>query len=157
MKYSPPQLLTAEHNTQLFQCGELDLDTWLKKTAFKNQLSKASRTFVICDENNHVVAYYAIASGSISHQVTTGNIRRNMPDPIPAIVLGRLAVDSTLQGRGFGAALLQDVILRVLRVSEQVGVRALLVHALNEKAKRFYLEQGFRASPLDGMILMLKL
>ncbi|TNH04237.1 GNAT family N-acetyltransferase [Testudinibacter sp. TR-2022] len=157
MKYCAPEPLTSKHRVQDFVCGEPILDHWLQKNALKNQLSRASRTFVVCDESHTVVAYYAIASGSITHQAATGKIRRNMPNPIPVIVLGRLAVDQRLHGQHLGASLLKDVILRVHRISEQVGVRALLVHALNENAKQFYLAHGFSLSPLDDMILMLKL
>lgn len=157
MAYSPPTLLNDKHRLDEFQCGEAILDNWLKKTALKNQFSRASRTFVVCDEENRVVAYYAMASGSVSHSVAGGNIRRNMPDPIPVIVLGRLAVDRTVQGKGFGVAMLKDAVLRAKAVSEQIGVRALLVHALNDKARQFYLKYGFSISPMDEWLLMLKL
>ncbi len=157
MIYSPPTLLNDKHRLNEFYCGEDELDNWLKKMALKNQSSRASRTFVVCDEENRVVAYYAMASGSVSHSLASGNIRRNMPDPIPVIVLGRLAVDKSVQGKHFGVAMLKDAVLRAKAVSEQIGVRALLVHALNEKAKQFYLKYGFTLSPIDELILMLKL
>ncbi|MGX2969519.1 GNAT family N-acetyltransferase [Ursidibacter sp. B-7004-1] len=154
--YSAPELLAAHHNVDLFDCGEDILNTWLKRNALKNQQNQASRTFVICQENQ-VVGFYALAAGSVSHQFTSGALRRNMPDPIPVIVLGRLAIDKQHQGKKLGAALLKDVVLRAKAVSDQVGVRALLVHALNEKAKQFYLNYGFQPSPIDDMLLMLKL
>ncbi|MDH2997675.1 GCN5 family acetyltransferase [Pasteurellaceae bacterium LFhippo2] len=157
MKYFQPTLLNDKHRFSEFECGEAVLDNWLKKNALKNQYSNASRTFVVADEQNNVVAYYAMASGSVTHQFATGNIRRNMPDPIPVIVLGRLAVDRTVQGKQFGAAMLKDAVLRAKAVSEQIGVRALLVHALNDKAKQFYLNYGFSVSPIDDLVLMLKL
>lgn len=157
MKYSPPELLTASHQTEQFDCGEEVLNQWLKRTALKNQQNNASRTFVVCDENQQVVAFYALSSGAVSHLEATGNIRRNMPDPIPVVVLGRLAVDKSVQGKNFGAGLLKDAVLRAKAVSEQIGVRALLVHALNEQAKRFYLKYGFSESPIDERILMLRL
>lgn len=157
MIYSAPTLLTAEHHLSNFCCGEHCLDNWLKKNALKNQQSRASRTFVVCDQQKNVVGYYAMASGSVTHQFASGAIRRNMPDPIPVIVLGRLAVDQSVQGKHFGVAMLKDAVLRAKAVSEQIGVRALLVHALNEKAKAFYLKYGFSPSPLDENVLMLKL
>lgn len=157
MRYSAPQVLGSQHNVALFDCGESVLNQWLKRNALSNQLSQASRTFVVCDEQQNVVAYYAMSSGAITHTQATGNIRRNMPDPIPVIVLGRLAVDKSLQGQSFGAALLKDAVLRAKQVSEQIGVRALLVHALNPQAKQFYLNYGFQISPIDELTLMLKL
>lgn len=157
MCYSAPESLTNEHHLTQFDCGEEVLNQWLKRNALKNQISQGSRTFVVCDSQKNVVAYYAMASGAITHCQATGNIRRNMPEPIPVIVLGRLAVDKRLQGQHFGAALLKDALLRAKSVSAQIGVRALLVHALNQQAKDFYLNYGFQASPIDDLTLMLKL
>ncbi len=157
MRYSAPILLNAIHHTENFDCGETSLNLWLKRNALKNQKNKASRTFVVCDEHNNVVAYYAMASGAITHQQASGNIRRNMPEPIPVVVLGRLALDNAVKGQHFGAALLKDAVLRAKNVSEQIGVKALIVHALNEQAKQFYLKYGFSPSPIDELTLMLKL
>lgn len=154
--YSAPELLMAHHNLNEFDCGEEALNTWLKRNALKNQQNKASRTFVICTENI-VVGFYALAAGSVTHRLVSGTLRRNMPEPIPVVVLGRLAIDVNHQGKKLGAALLKDVVLRAKAVSEQVGVKALLVHALNNKAKQFYLNYGFHPSPIDDMLLMLKL
>ncbi|PJG84349.1 GNAT family N-acetyltransferase [Conservatibacter flavescens] len=153
---SAPTLLTANHLTKHFQCGEPVLDLWLKNTALKNQQNQASRTFVVCDELK-VVGFYALSAGSVTHTYSSGTFRRNMPDPIPVIVLGRLAVDRSMQGQKLGAALLKDAILRAKAVSAQIGVKALLVHALNDSAKRFYLQYGFCVSPIDEHLLMLKL
>lgn len=154
--YSAPELLNATHHLDDFDCGEEALNSWLKRNALKNQQNQASRTFVIC-QNNNVVGFYALAAGSVSHQFVSGGLRRNMPDPIPVIVLGRLAIDLTHQGQKLGAALLKDAVLRASAVSQQVGVKALLVHALNDKAKAFYLNYGFQVSPIDDLILLLKL
>lgn len=154
--YSAPELLDERHHVNQFDCGEESLNIWLKRNAPKNQQNQASRTFVIC-QNNCVVGFCALSAGSVSHQFVSGAIRRNMPEPIPVIVLGRLAIDIPHQGKKLGAALLKDAVLRAKAVSEQVGVRALLVHALNEKAKQFYLNYGFQLSPIDEMLLMLKL
>lgn len=154
--YSAPELLNATHHLDDFDCGEEALNSWLKRNALKNQQNQASRTFVIC-QNNNVVGFYALAAGSVSHQFVSGGLRRNMPDPIPVVVLGRLAIDLTHQGQKLGAALLKDAVLRASAVSQKVGVKALLVHALNDKAKAFYLNYGFQVSPIDDLILLLKL
>ena len=154
--YSAPELLNATHHLDDFDCGEEALNSWLKRNALKNQQNQANRTFVIC-QNNNVVGFYALAAGSVSHQFVSGGLRRNMPDPIPVVVLGRLAIDLAHQGQKLGAALLKDAVLRASAVSRQVGVKALLVHALNDKAKAFYLNYGFQVSPIDDLILLLKL
>ena len=154
---SAPEPLCADHDLSAFACGEASLDDWLKRRALANQLSGASRTFVVLDENRFVVGYYALAAGAVAHERATGSIRRNMPDPIPVLVLGRLAVAQRAQGVKLGAALLQDAVLRAMAVSENAGVRALLVHALNESARAFYAHYGFQESPLDPLTLMLRL
>ena len=132
------------------------LDEWLKRRALKNEVSGASRTFVIC-QDKQVVGYYTLATGSIEHRNTPGKIRRNMPNPIPVMVLGRLAVDQRWQKAGLGRGLLKDALLRTLSVSKQAGIRALLVHTLSEETKHFYIHNGFIESPLDPMTLMITL
>lgn len=154
---SAPQALLQEHRFDLFQCGEAVLDEWLKRRAQANQLTGASRTFVVVDPNQEIFGYYAMAVGAVSHPVATGSIRRNMPDPIPVMVLARLAVDLRAQGLKLGASLLQDAVSRAVAVSLNAGVRALLVHAINAGAKQFYEHYGFQASPVHPMTLMLKL
>ena len=133
------------------------LNDWLKRRALANQSSGASRTFVITDEGDRVCGYYAMAACAVSHQFATSGVRRNMPDPVPVMILARLAVDRRAQGLHLGAALLQDAVKRAVAVSQNAGVRALLVHALHEKAKRFYEHYGFRPSPTHPMTLMLRL
>ena len=157
LQLSAPQPLAAAHLLDTFECGEAVLDEWLERRAMANQWSGASRTFVVADQDNLVYGYYAIAAGAISHQMATSSVRRNMPDPIPVIVLARLAVDQRAQGIKLGAALLQDAVSRAVVVSQNAGVRALLVHALHEHAKHFYQHYGFQASPLHPMTLMLRL
>ncbi|MBK1699953.1 GNAT family N-acetyltransferase [Thiococcus pfennigii] len=152
-----PQPLAATHLLDEFACGEASLDEWLKRRALTNQLSGASRTFVVSDPDGRVQGYYAMAAGAVSHQVATSAVRRNMPDPVPVMVLARLAVDHRAQGIQLGGALLQDAVHRALAVSQQAGVRALLVHALHDRAKAFYEHYGFQASPLHPMTLMLRL
>lgn len=157
MKLTPPQPLAAEHTTAGFASGEAELDGWLQRRALANLMSGASRTFVVLDGLGQVRGYYALAAGAVSHRLATGAVRRNMPEPVPALVLGRLAVDAQAQGQGLGAALLQDALHRALAVAQHAGVRALLVHALHERARNFYLRYGFAPSPIDPMTLMLRL
>lgn len=149
-----PTLLSAGHDTAQFNCGSSSMDEWLNKRALRNQDTGASRTFVIC-EGTRVIGYYALATGSVERLVAPGSIARNMPEPIPVIVLGRLAVDTQYQGRRLGAALLKDAMLRTLSIAQNVGVRGLLVHAISEEAKQFYLSYGFQGSPIEPMTLLL--
>ncbi len=153
---SAPEPITAAQSLESFDCGIATLNDWLKRRALKNEASGASRTFVIC-RNADVVGYYALATGSVEHRDAPRKLRRNMPDPIPVMVLGRLAVDASCQHLGLGRGLLRDAVLRCLVVSKQVGVKALLVHALTEDAKSFYRRYGFLESPLDPMTLALPL
>jgi GNAT superfamily N-acetyltransferase len=157
LQLSEPQSLAATHLLDRFSCGEPSLDDWLRRRALTNHLNGASRTFVVVDPDQHVLGYYALAAGAVAHAEATGTVRRNMPDPVPVMVLARLAVDVRARGIKLGAALLQDAVMRVLSVAENAGVRALLVHALNERAKQFYEYYGFRASPVHAMTLMLPL
>ena len=154
---SSPKLLSDNHDLSDFDCGEPLLNDWVKRRALANQSSGASRTFVVADNRQRVMGYYALAAGAVAHRDSTGAVRRNMPDPIPVMVLARLAVDRKAQGKQLGGALLKDAILRALSVSENAGVRALLVHALHEKAKAFYRHYGFEESPADPTTLMLRL
>jgi CheY-like chemotaxis protein len=158
MKLHAPQPLTADHQLNTFNCGETSLDEWLKRRALLNQSNGASRTFVVVDESQLVMGYYALAAGAVHHQDATRSIRQNMPDPIPVMVLARLAVDiRRTQGMQLGAGLLRDAVDRSLAVAKNTGVRALLVHALHERAKQFYLYFGFQASPVHPLTLMLRL
>jgi GNAT superfamily N-acetyltransferase len=152
-----PEPLAASHRLDDFDCGEAVLDDWLRRRALANQSSGASRTFVVTDEEGRVCGYYAMAAGAVSHQLATRRVRRNMPDPVPVMVLGRLAVDRRAQGMHLGASLLQDAVNRAVAVSQNAGVRALLVHALHERARQFYERYGFQTSPTHPMTLMLRL
>jgi len=152
-----PEPLTTAHHFDDFSCGEPVLDEWLKRRAMVNQLSGGSRTFVVASREGCVYGYYAMAAGAVSHQMATGRVRRNMPDPLPVMVLARLAVDHRAQGTKLGGALLRDAVNRAVNVSQNTGVRALLVHALHERAKLFYEHCGFQASPVDSLALMLRL
>ena len=152
---SPPEKLNSLHQIETFDSGNSQLDEWLKRRALKNESERASRTYVLCDRQA-VIAYYCLANGAIAQTTTTGKVRRNMPDPIPVMVIGRLACDRNWQGCGIGRALLQDAILRTLQAAEIAGIRAILVHAISEDAKQFYQKCGFTVSPIDPMTLMVK-
>ncbi|WP_348753288.1 GNAT family N-acetyltransferase [uncultured Aquincola sp.] len=156
-RLSAPVPLVASHRLDDFACGEASLDDWLKRRALGNQLSGASRTFVVTQADGQVLGYYALAAGAVAHETATSAVRRNMPDPVPVMVLARLAVDQRAQGRQLGGALLQDAVRRSLAVAENAGVRALLVHALHERARQFYEHYGFQPSPHRPMTLMLRL
>ena len=157
LNLSAPQPLAAVHLLGDFECGEPALDEWLKRRALNNQQSGASRTFVVVDDEQRVRGFYALAAGAVAHQMANSSVRRNMPDPVPVMVLGRLAVDRRAQGIQLGAALLQDTVHRAIAVSQNTGVRALLVHALHEQAKAFYAHYGFQVSPLHALTPMLRL
>ena len=153
-RINPPEKLCSEHDLSEFNCGEPTLDDWLRKRAFQNEESGASRAYVACIEKR-VVGYYALAVGAVAHAEAPGRIRRNMPDPVPVMVIGRLAVDRTAQGQALGPALLRDAVLRTVQAAEIAGIRAILVHAISERAKRFYEKWGFITSPVEPMTLMI--
>ncbi|MEE9354931.1 MAG: GNAT family N-acetyltransferase [Methylococcaceae bacterium] len=153
---SRPILLTCDHDTALFNCGHDTLNDWLKKRALKNQDNGASRSFVVC-ESHRVIGYYALASGSVERLVAPGAIARNMPEPIPIVVLGRLAVDLKYQGQKLGAALLKDAMQRTLSIAQHVGIRAMLVHAISEQAKQFYQAYDFQETRVDPMIILISI
>ena len=157
LQLSEPQPLSTAHRIDAFECGETVLDEWLKRRAMANHLSGASRTFVVTDLDQRVYGYYAMAAGAVSHQMATSTVRRNMPDPVPVMMLARLAVDHRAQGIKLGASLLQDAVNRAIAVSHNAGVRALLVHAIHDRAKQFYEHYGFQVSPVHPMTLMLRL
>lgn len=149
-----PEKINLSHQVDQFDCGNIQLNNWLKHRAFKNEIQGASRTYVVTVENV-VVAYYCLANGAIAQTISTGKVKRNMPDPIPVMIIGRLAVDQNWQGKRIGKALLRDAILRTLQASEIAGIRAILVEAISEDAKQFYEKCGFTVSPIAPMTLMI--
>lgn len=153
---SAPAHLTAHHHVAAFDSGVPELDIWLKRRALQNEATGASRTYVISAETR-VVGYYALATGAVAQQQATGRVRRNMPEPIPVMVIGRLAVDRAYQGQGLGSALLKDALLRTRNAAAIAGIRAVLLHAISDDAKRFYERAGFSASPIDPMTMMISL
>jgi predicted N-acetyltransferase YhbS len=154
---SRPGPLRDEHALGDFQCSSPELAHWLIHRARKNYSEGASRCFVVCDDDRNVIGYYALAAGSMSHEIAPGKMKRNMPDPVPVIVLGRLAVDIRWIHQGAGQGLLKDAVQRALQVAEQMGIRAMLCHAIDENARAFYLKHGFVESPVDPMTVMLSL
>ena len=156
MTLSPPEPFTVHHEIEPFNSGVESLDAWLKRRALKNQASGASRTYVVC-EGSRVVAYYALASSAVTLAETPSHFRRNMPDPIPVVVLGRLAVDLLFQGKGIGRALVRDAGYRVIQAAEAIGIRGMIVHAIFPTARAFYEQIGLYPSPLDPLIMMITL
>lgn len=154
--FSPPEPLSDDHQTEAFDSGEPALDEWLRRRAHANQASGASRTYVIGQER-HVVAYYALASGAIAQTGLPGRFRRNMPDPIPVVVLARLAVDRKYQVQGLGRALFRDAARRVVNAADTIGIRGIVVHAISQEARKFYIALGFEPSPGEEMTLVVTL
>ncbi|GAB4306501.1 MAG: GNAT family N-acetyltransferase [Oscillatoriaceae cyanobacterium] len=150
---SAPEKLNSSHQIDNFDSGNSQLNDWLKRRALKNESGGASRTYVVC-VGQVVIAYYCLANGAVAQTIATGKVRRNMPEPIPVMVIGRLAVDRHWQSQGIGRALLRDAILRTLQAAEIAGIRAILVQAISEEAKQFYEKCGFTASPIEPMTLM---
>jgi GNAT superfamily N-acetyltransferase len=149
-----PEKLSAEHDLAEFVSGEAALDEWLRSRAFENEAKGASRTYVVC-AGKRVLGFYALAVGAIAHETAPGRVRGNMPDPVPVMLLGQLAVDHAFQGQGLGAALLRDAVLRTIQAADIAGIRAILVHAISDTAKRFYEGYGFSASPIDPLLLVI--
>jgi len=156
VKIAAPVALEDHHQIDAFDCGVTALNAWLKTRARSNAASGASRTYVACD-GKQVAGYYALAAGAVEVAETPGRFRRNMPDPIPVIVLGRLALDRGQQGQGLGRALFRDAALRVIQAADIIGVRGILVDAISDEAKSFYQAVGMVESPLDPMTLMVTL
>jgi len=152
----PPEPLADHHDIGDFRSGEASLDDWLRRRARANQVSGASRTYVVC-QDKRVIGYYALASGVVTVESAPGRFRRNMPNPIPVAVLARLAVDSDWQGRRIGRALFRDAARRVAQAADAIGIRGIVVHAISEEAKKFYLTLGFDASRSEPMTLMVTL
>jgi GNAT superfamily N-acetyltransferase len=156
-RYTRPVPLDESFRVDQFSSGTDALDGWLRHRGQKNQASGASRTFVSCSTNDRmrVVGFYSLAAPSVALDVAPGSVRRNMPDPIPVVLLGRLAVHQAHQGVGLGASLLQDAVRRVAGIVDTIGFRALLVHAIDESAVTFYRHFGFLPSPIEPETLFL--
>lgn len=153
---SAPALLAEHHDLNGFDSGTPSLDDWLRRRARANHASGASRTYVVAD-GARVVGYYCLASGALDVAAAPGAIRRNMPDPIPMAIIGRLAIDRGWQGKGLGAAMLQDAVLRTAQAASILGIRGVLVHAISDDAKAFYEHYGFQATSTAPMTLVLSI
>ena len=150
----PPEPISGAHRLDGFDCGKPALDHWLRARALANE-GKTSRTFVVPGDSADVLAYYTLATGSVALKAVPRKVRQNLPDPVPVMVLGRLAVDTRQAGQGIGSALLRDAMQRTLAVSRQAGVRALIVHAIDEEAAGFYTRYGFERLPGEVLTLFL--
>lgn len=148
-----PEPLGERHILSGFDCGEASLNHWLQLRALANQASGASRTYVV-RQGATVMGYYALATAAVALDTAPGRFRRNMPDPIPAVLLARLAVDRRAQRAGVGRGMLRDAMARTAAASDQVGIALLLVHALNDAAKSWYLSFQFTVSPMDPTVVM---
>jgi len=155
--YSAPRPIEKVDEVAAFSCGKQSLDDFLKRRALKK--GKASRTYVVVSQAGEsagkVAAYYTLAAGGVNHEECPTWAKRNMPNPLPVIVLGRLAVDAQHQGTGIGKHLLREAMQRALEASAQIGARALVVHAIDDEAASFYVLFGFQNFPTDSRTLFL--
>lgn len=152
-RFRDPQPLDSEHRVNGFECGVGSLDIWLVRHARAAAGAGSARTYVVIDsDQERVVGYHALTVGSIDHAEATGRAKKGMPrHPIPVMLLARLAVDKSVQGKGLGLFLLRDAMCRAASVADQAGVRLLLVHAVNDEARAFHQRFGFKPSPTDPM------
>jgi len=148
-----PVPLQASHDVTRFDCAKVALNDWIRDTALRSE-GRTARCYVAL-QRNVVVGFYCLAAGAVQHQGAPRKLRQNSPDPIPVVIIGRLAVDKTLQGQGIGRGLLKDALQRITKASELVGARAVLVHAVDQEAVPFYARYGFRAFPLGNQTLFL--
>jgi GNAT superfamily N-acetyltransferase len=152
-KLSPPSAITSAHDLTQFHCGKEPLNDWLRFHALKNE-GRSSRTYIV-SEGRTAVGYYCLSTGAEKLVSLPSKLKRNSPDPVPLILLGRLAVDINHQGQGIGAGLLKDAFQRVAQVSKVVGSRALIVHAIDQNAMAFYIKYGFIEFPYGSQTLFL--
>lgn len=147
---------STRHQADAFTCGQPTLDLWLRAYASQGQRRDASRTFVVTDHDKTIAGYYTVVACQIEHASATATVREGMARhfPIPAVLIARLAVDQAHQGAGLGRSLLLDALTRSQRAARDLGIRAVLVHAINDDAARFYRHYGFEPSHLDPHVLM---
>jgi GNAT superfamily N-acetyltransferase len=156
-RFSDPEPLGPDHILEGFDCGRASLNIWLVRYARQAAVVGSARTYVVGDaEQGRVVGYYALTAAEIEREAATTRAIKGMPQyPIPVVLLARLAVDASVAGRGLGAWLLRDAMMRTLAASETIGVRAMIVHVIDEEARGFYLRNGLEPSPTDPMHLMI--
>lgn len=154
MKPGQPRPIAATDNTTGFDSGEESLDRYLADRALANHLGDLARCYVCVDaDDGRILGYYTLSAIAVEHADLPGKVRRNAPNPVPAVLMGRLAVDATAQGSGLGRFLVRDAILSTLAAADRIGVRIMLVHALHERAATFYEKLGFKRSPTDPLHL----
>jgi GNAT superfamily N-acetyltransferase len=147
--------LRSDHELDSFACGKEELDRFLKRHAWSSQQANSTQTYVLANGST-VVGYYSLAAGAVTHGEATERVKKGQArHPIPVVLLARLAVDNTLQGRGVGPALLKDALIRTAGAADTIGARALVVHAKDETARSFYEHFGFEPSPSDPLHLFL--
>jgi len=156
-RFGDPEPLGPDHVLEGFDCGRASLDAWLIRHARQAAAAGSARTYVVIDsEQQRVVGYHALTPAGLERQAATARVIKGMPQyPIPVVLLARLAVDRSVAGRGLGAWLLRDAMLRTFASSQVIGVRAMLVHAIDEHARAFYLRHGFEPSVSDPLHLMI--
>ena len=157
MNFGAPERITAEHSVSDFNCGKEALNLYLKRFALTNTAAGSARTFVVClADTQRVAGYYSLAAGSVELAQVPGRVAKGLPKhPVPVVLLARLAVDCSFHGQGLGKELLRDALLRSLAAADKIGIRAVLVHAKDEEAARFYTYCGFSPSPTDPLHLLL--
>jgi GNAT superfamily N-acetyltransferase len=148
-----PTPLAPDHDLSRFDSGVAALDDWLRSRARRNEKNMVSRTYVVAHANV-VVGFYSLSAASIALTNVPRSLSRNKPDPLPVVLMGRLAVHQSEHGQGVGRGLLKDALDRTLSAAEIIGVRGLLVHAISEQAKAFYERFGFVASPVQPLSLI---
>lgn len=154
--FERPRAITPHDNVASFSCGDVSLNNWLNLRAIKNEAAGTSRTFVTIErESDHIAGYYCLSASSLRREDATGALARNSPDPIPVILIGRLAVGSRFAGQGVGASLLQDAVLKGVDAARIIGARAFLVHALTDDAVEFYRRFGFESVPASTRVMYL--
>ncbi len=154
MNPQQPRPIEATDNTADFDSGEESLDRYLADRALTNHLADLGRCYVCVDgDTDKVLGYYTLSAVAVEHADLPGKVRRNAPNPVPAVLMGRLAIDTKAQGSGLGRFLVRDAILSTLAAADRIGVRILLVHALHEQAATFYEKLGFKRSPTDQLHL----
>jgi GNAT superfamily N-acetyltransferase len=150
---SRPSAISKDHDTSKFFSRHECLNDWLKERALKSE-ARTARTYVVCADQT-VVAYYTVATGSVTRATAPSKIRRNTPDPIPVAIIGRLAVDSHYERKGIGSGMLKDALQRIAQMSFQIGCRAVLVHAIDNEAAAFFSRYGFVEFPNGSKTMFL--
>ena len=152
-----PEPISERHDVSRFESGAASLDAWLRRKARLNEAKGGARTYVVC-EGDRVIGFYSLAASAVERRRVSSRVGRSMPEPVPVILLGQLAVDAGYRGRGLGADLLADAAKRALAAADVIGARALVVQALDDEARGFYERFGFRPfSNREPLMLILRI